>query len=272
MPASMDISRRTAVKLGGAAVIAGGLGSTQVAAHPHDDEETEPEAEEEDQDLATFRAAHLSPDAPAVDVWAAGIGILEDVSFKTVSEYFPAVPDTYRLQVAPTGEHPDGAVIDEEVDVPAGDFTIAAIGEVADENQPLEALVLEDDNSEPESDMARIRAVHTAPDAPNVDIVADGDALFEDVAYTGAAYAEVPAGEYDLSVYAAGDRDESVFDVDVSLDAGTVSSAFAVGYLDPDAAPADEPFDIVLTTDLGPEDDIDEDDDVDDAEDEETEN
>ena len=250
MTGILDISRRDAVKLGGSAIIIGSLGSTVATAHNEEDETYTG---------ARVRAAHLSPDAPAVDVYVAGIGILQDVPFKTVSAYFLAIPDTYRLQIVPTGENPEDAVIDEEVDVPEGDFTVAAIGEVADENQPLEPLILEDDNSEVEEDMARIRAVHTSPDAPSVDIVANGDALFEDVAYSESAYADVPAGDYTVSIYPAGDREEAVFEVDVTLEEETVSTAFAVGYLEPEEAPADEPFDIVLAEDVVPEEPEDED-------------
>lgn len=253
-----DISRRDAVKIGGSALVIGALGSTAATADND---------EEDAYTGARIRAAHLSPDAPEVDVYVEGIGILQDVPFKTVSEYFLAVPDEYTLQIVPTGEDPDDAVIDEEIEVEEGDFTIAAIGELADENEPLEPLVLEDDNSEVDEDTARIRAAHVSPDAPSVDIVADGDALFEDVEYGESDYTEVPAGDYTISIYPSGDRDDAVFDVDVTLEAETVSTAFAVGYLEPEEAPEDEPFDIVLTEDLVPDDEDADDDEADEDDD-----
>jgi len=38
---------------------------------------------------------------------------------------------------------------------------------------------------------------------------------------------------------------------DVSLDGGAVYTAFAAGYLNPDEAPADTPFDLIVTQDGG---------------------
>ncbi|MCL7418770.1 MAG: hypothetical protein M8354_13160, partial [Halalkalicoccus sp.] len=64
-----------------------------------------------------------------------------------------------------------------------------------------------------------------------------------------AAYAEVPAGEYRLCIYPAGEREEAVLGADVEAMGGTVASAFATGYVTPEDAPADEEFDIVLTAD-----------------------
>jgi len=115
--------------------------------------------------------------------------------------------------------------------------------------------VLEDDNSDPGSDTARLRAVHASPDAPAVDITVEstGDALFDGVAYGEAGYVEVPGGEYTVQI--RGDTESNdgdvVADFDVSLGAGEVYTAFAAGYLTPDDEPADTPFDLVVAQDTG---------------------
>ena len=79
--------------------------------------------------------------------------------------------------------------------------------------------------------------------------------LFDDVGFGEAVYAEAPAGQHQLCVCAATEDDdgEVAASFDVDLAGGAVYSAFAVGYLAPEEAPADEPFDLVVTEDAIPE-------------------
>ena len=58
---------------------------------------------------------------------------------------------------------------------------------------------------EPSAETARIRVVHASPDAPDVDICANGAAAFSDVAFPSATdYATVEEGTYQIRVVAAG--------------------------------------------------------------------
>jgi hypothetical protein len=222
------------------------------SANDHEDEEhDEGGSMSGDGETANVRVAHLSPDAPNVDVFVDDEAVLEDVPFRAVSDYLELPAGSYNVKVAPAGAGVDEAVLDEDLDVPAADLTVAAIGEVADGNQPLQLAVFEDDNSDPGDDTARVRAVHASPDAPAVDVVVaeTGDALFEGVEFGGSGYVEVPEGSYRLCIYPAGEREEAVLGVDVEAASNTVYSAFAAGYVAPDDAPADEPFDLLLTVD-----------------------
>ncbi|WP_331232660.1 DUF4397 domain-containing protein [Natronorarus salvus] len=255
------LSRRRFVQIGsGVAVV--GLAGGYAAADSHDDDDEEMEEEEEEEmddeeeeDMeddgadeggdALVSVAHLSPDAPDVDVYVDGDLVIEGLPFGQVTGYLELPADSYQIEVTATGD-PETSVFDEEVDVPEGEFTIAAIGELEGENQEFEVVVLEDDNSDPAEGEARVRAFHASPDAPNVDITvaATGDALFEDVPFGEGGYVDVPEGEYRLCIYAAGDRDDAVLGVPVELEAGTVYSAWAIGYV------ADDPaFDVALTVD-----------------------
>ena len=198
---------------------------------------------------ANLRVAHLSPDAPNVDVYVDEEPVLEDVAFGTFSEYLALAPGTYGVQITAAGDA-ETVVFDEDLDVAEGSVTAAALGEIGEENQPFSVEVFEDDLSDP-GEEARVRAIHASPDAPNVDITveASGDALFEDVGFGEAGATTVPAGEYVLEVRAAGEEGEPVATFDVELASGTVYTAAAAGYLDPGAAPADVPFDLVVVTD-----------------------
>ncbi len=216
----------------------------------HDDDHDDHDEMDESGET-TVRVAHLSPDAPDVDVYVDDEPVLEDVPFRAVSDYLELEPGTYGVTITAAGD-PDTVVFDEDLELTEGAFTVAALGELEEANQPFEPTVYEDDLSDPGED-ARVRLVHAAPDAPAVDVtVGDGETvLFEDVSFGEADALEVPADDYTLEVRPATDDVDGdvVATFDVSPGAGNVYTAFAVGYLDPEAAPADEAFDLEVVLD-----------------------
>ncbi len=205
---------------------------------------------------ANVRVAHVSPDAPDVDVYVDGTAVLEDVPFGATSDYLEVPAGDRTVEITAAGD-PDASVFEGTVTVEDGvDYTVAAAGEVADDaDEPFAPLVLTDDNGDPGGDTARLRAVHVSPDAPAVDITAasTGDALFDGVPYGGSGYVEVPAGDYTVQI--RGDTDGNDGDVvaefDVSLAGGAVYTAFAAGYLTPDDDPGDAAFDLLVVQDVG---------------------
>jgi hypothetical protein len=202
-----------------------------------------------------LRAAHMSPDAPNVDVYVDGNAVLEDVPFGAVSDYLEAPAGERQVEITAAGD-PDTSVFEGAVPVEAGQaYTLAAVGEVSEgADQPFEVLVLADDNSAPGSDTARLRAVHASPDAPAVDITVEaGDTLFDGVPFGGSAYVEVPAGDYTVQIRGdtEGNDGEVAADFDVSLAGGQVYTAFAAGYLTPDDESADVGFDLLVVQDTG---------------------
>lgn len=86
-----------------------------------------------------------------------------------------------------------------------------------------------DDNGG-EEETGRVRVAHLSPDAPAVDVVPSGsdDALVEDLEFGNREYVEVPADSYRLCIFAAGDREGAVFNVDADVAGNTVYSAFDV--------------------------------------------
>ncbi len=86
----------------------------------------------------------------------------------------------------------------------------------------------DDDNTGPEGE-ARVRVVHASPDAPNVDVLLDDAEVLADVPYLAASdYLQVPAGEHNVKVNAAG-TSTSVIDADVDLTDGTDYTVIASG-------------------------------------------
>jgi hypothetical protein len=90
------------------------------------------------------------------------------------------------------------------------------------------------------SGTAMVRVSHMSPDAPNVDVYLDGNTVLEDVAFgTTSDYLEVPAGEHDVEITAAGDQSTSVFDDTITVAADTAYTVVAAGEI---SQGADEAF------------------------------
>jgi hypothetical protein len=174
-----------------------------------------------------IRIGHFSPDAPNVNVMIDGDLALEDVPFRTLSDYMEIEAGSLDLAIVPVGG--DDAVIEATLDVDAdADYTVLAIGTVSE----IEPLVLTDDLSAVGEDESRVRLVHLVPDAPAVDVsVRDGPTLFESVSFGEfGEFVTVDAAEYDLDVTPSGD-DDVVLSLSESLDGGAIYTVFAIGTL-----------------------------------------
>lgn len=87
------------------------------------------------------RFAHLSPNAPAVDITLPdGTKIFEDVSYKEYTDYIGVNSGTYTLQVKPTGSNQVVLTIPNVSLMPGMIYTVYAVGLVG-EKPPLETVV-----------------------------------------------------------------------------------------------------------------------------------
>ena len=79
---------------------------------------------------------------------------------------------------------------------------------------------------------ARLRVLHASPDAPAVDVYADGTKVLSDVPFgTISDYLSVPAGDHQVQVFAAGTTTGAVIDATLTLDAGTSYTVAATNAL-----------------------------------------
>lgn len=181
-------------------------------------------------EYAQVRIAHLSPDAPNVDVWVGGLLTLPNVPFRTFSPYLNVLanrPTEIEIFVAGSSTNP---VIAAELTFEADDaHTIAATGLVG--NGSLGPIVINDDLNT--NDGSRIRFIHTSPGAPAVDLtLTDGTVLFGNVEFNEAlSFINVAATSYDLQVRVAGTSTVVLSFGDVALSSGTNYSIFATGLL-----------------------------------------
>jgi hypothetical protein len=174
-----------------------------------------------------LRVAHLSTDAPPVDVWVNGSVVLSNVPFGAISDYLALDAGEYRIQVTPAGAQAP-IVIDATVPLASGNvYTVAAVGFLS--SGSLEPLVLLDDLAT--GGGARIRFVHASADTGAVDVaVTGGPVLFSEVTFQEASdYAEVPAGTYDLEARPAGSSTVALSIPGVSVSSGTTYTVFAIG-------------------------------------------
>jgi hypothetical protein len=184
-------------------------------------------------DPARIRAVHGIPDFGPVDVYLGSTKLVGDISFFSVSEYLSVSPGHYRVRVIPAGDnvqHPRRLFVNIRADIrPGREYSIVASGSAIERN--VRGTVLEDDNSAPTAGQVRLRVAHFSPDAPAVDIFINGErSPVQGLSFQNATgYLEVPPGTYQVGVAPAGG--EPIFTTDLTLEAGTVYTAWANGLL-----------------------------------------
>lgn len=159
------------------------------------------------------RILHTSPGAPAVDVYIGESQKVAGLAYGQLSGYFALAAERQQLRVFASGSHrPEDVLIDDTLQRlrPGTDHTIVVLGQVRD----LRAATFEDSTPLPvrgrerlpATEVAKVRILHAAPDAPALDVGVPGDpALFLQVGYGEASpYKEVESGTYDIQVRRAG--------------------------------------------------------------------
>jgi hypothetical protein len=159
---------------------------------------------------ATVRVIHASPGAPEVDVLLDGQTLLQGLAYGTASSYATLTPEEHRLQVVPTGQTADAAVVDETINAAPGQaYLLAVFGLLND----IGGAVYDVDLSDIEPGNARVRLINFSPDAGAVDLLeTGGDEWFGDVDMGDASdYRDMAPGTYSADV--RGDEDRSLLTV-----------------------------------------------------------
>ena len=181
-------------------------------------------------DSAQVRVAHLSPDAPAVDVWVDGALVLEDVDYKMFSGYLELDEGSYQVVVVEANTT-EPAVIDAMVDVDGGmTYTVAATG-LLDDGSIAPAVFVDD--LQPTSGKAELQFVHASPGTPPVDItLLDGTKLFPNVTFgTDGNVLAVDAGAYSVQARVANTETVAISFADIPVSAGMNYTVYAIGLL-----------------------------------------
>jgi hypothetical protein len=210
-----------------------------------------------------IRVAHLSPDAPAVDVcvkphssstWPAtpllaSLGTAAGLSYPQVTTYVNLAATAYdvRIVAAPATSCTTGVVPDTtNVTIPAAvHATVAATGDLTVAgSDPGFALKVYVDETTVASGSGSLRFIHASPSTPAVDVgTLSGStfsAIFSDVAFGTVAASgggidangylvTTPLSGVELAARAHGSTANALTVSGVSLAAGEIATAFAIG-------------------------------------------
>ena len=161
------------------------------------------------------RVFHAAPQAPNVDVY-----VNDQMVFSNLDE------GEYNVSVYLAGQK-DRPVINQMVDVPSQQiFTIAATGNLDN----LGLLVIPDKVSKsPSQNYSSVRVIHLSPNAPGVDILVDGDTLFEDISFgEGTDYVDLNPGTYNVNVVLNTDK-SVVLPLKVTLNPDKIYTIYIIG-------------------------------------------
>jgi len=146
-----------------------------------------------------LRLINASPDASFVDVLLDDTEVISTVQFKGVSDYEVVSSGTRNIKV----EEGSGlTLIDGAITLEGGkNYTVLLMNFKA----TIEAILLEDDTTDPPANKAKVRFIHASPDAPHVDFLVDDKVKVSDVAFKGiSSYIEFWQGDRDFEVNEAG--------------------------------------------------------------------
>lgn len=150
------------------------------------------------------RIFHAAPQAQNIDVYVNDQMVFSDLAFGDFTKYVYLDEGEYNISVY-VARQKDRPIINQMVDVLSKQiFTVAATGNLDN----LGLLVIPDKVSKsPSQSYSSLRVIHLSPNAPGVDILVDGDTLFEDISFEeGTNYVDLNPGKYNVKVVLNSDK------------------------------------------------------------------
>nr|WP_288564666.1 DUF4397 domain-containing protein [uncultured Romboutsia sp.] len=172
------------------------------------------------------RVFHAAPQAPNVDVYVNDQMVFSNLAFGDFTRYVYLDEGEYNVSVYLAGQK-NRPVINQMVDVPSQQiFTIAATGNLDN----LGLLVIPDKVSKsPSQNYSSVRVIHLSPNALGVDILVDGDTLFEDISFgEGTDYVDLNPGTYNVNVVLNTDK-SVVLPLKVTLNPDKIYTIYIIG-------------------------------------------
>lgn len=227
--------------------VAVGAAAVGTIAVSHSSDSSNPQA------VSYLRVAHLSPDAPAVDVYLDNESVVTNASFGDVTDYLHLSPGEHTILITAAGDR-EAVVLNETATVePRTVLTVAAAGELAADGNSTFGLRFYSDNAvAPASNSSALRIAHLSPDAGAVTLTANnGSTVLAENLSDGetADYLTVPPGNYTVELRQAdGNGTGTLLEtVEVSLEGGQAYTAWAIGYVVP--LTGQQPFAVATTED-----------------------
>ena len=186
-------------------------------------------------DAVQVRIGHLSADTPPVDIAPdGGEEFVQGLAYPSVTDYLTIPEGQLDVELRPAGAVEGRVALNPGVVMltNGNSYSIFAIGSLADGSVHLLTAL---DATAPPPAAAMVRVLHGSPDAPAVDVYADGAAVLEGVTFGQiSGYLEVPAGEHRIGVFLAGAdpaADAAVIDATLTFAPGSMTTVAATGHL-----------------------------------------
>lgn len=183
--------------------------------------------------MTKVRLAHLSPDTPAMDIYAAGADgietkVLSSLAYRDVSEYVGVPVGFYAFTMRPAGAPAtDPAALSATALLEGGEaFTFAAFGPGAE----IQTQLIKDDLQSPGPRKTAVRVFQASPELGTVSIeVADGPEIYSDLAAGQATeYVDLTAGQRQIIITPT-DPTVAAVEASVDLPAGGVVTLIVGG-------------------------------------------
>lgn len=185
---------------------------------------------------AKVRVVHLSPDAPAIDVFAAPIGtqesakVVSNLAFGQASEYVLINSGGWNFDVKAAGTDQTALMLDGMTVGEGRTSTVFAVG-LLNGRPALSGAPVVDARATP----SRLRVLHASPDAPAVDVYLNGARALRNVRYRQISnYLDVLPGEHRIQIVPAGKTLAAgpvVIDTTLNIEKGKVYAVAAAGLL-----------------------------------------
>lgn len=196
---------------------------------------------------ARLQVVHAAPAAPAVAVYVTAPGAdlgasapVGTLAFKQALASATVSAGDYQIRVTPAGAS-SPVIYDSGTVALAGgsDLLITALENTGPGLAPITLLAVPRsgpivrllDRDTP----ARVRVVHASPDAPAVQVIANGNfsaPLVPSLAFPAATpFVDVPGAGYNIKVTPVGNNGVIAIDANITLDAGSEYSVYAIGPL-----------------------------------------
>jgi hypothetical protein len=187
---------------------------------------------------AKIRFAHMSPDAPAVDIKlndGNGAVVFGDAAFGDVADYITVDEGAYTFAVTATGST-DEVIVFDPVTVTNGTvYTVIAHGTLDDgDAYPFGVRVFIDNGNGDQyvdltsSGSANAMVIHASPDAPGVDLLVDDAIAGTNLEFPdNTGYLTLSAGMHNIKVNVTGTA-TTVIEADLDFEKDKSYSVFAV--------------------------------------------
>ncbi|HEX2945073.1 MAG TPA: DUF4397 domain-containing protein [Clostridia bacterium] len=180
------------------------------------------------QTYSYVRLFNASPNLEPVDVYANAALVASGVAYKGFTEYFQILPGTYGITVFPAGTT-GPALLDTQVEIPARSIMTAALTGLS---PSISIRTYFETVIQIPAGRLYLRFANLSPDSPGMDLLANGQRLFEGVSYGMATnYTPVAAGMYVFNIMQSNTGTRLLYVPNITLGAGRFYTIYAVGQI-----------------------------------------